>query len=94
MSEPPIAEIFAASNDLLLVDGFQVSLGAGASLTEILDKPESELAFFATLEGRVNHSTERRTLRLMMTAEHGYNLGNEIMTRLEEFMKMMKDRQQ
>lgn len=84
-------ELFAASKDMLLVDGFKVQLGAGANLTEILDHTVADgLAFFVTLEGRVNHSTERRSVDVMLTAEFGYKLGDEIMSRLEEFMKLMK----
>lgn len=87
------AELFAASNDMLLVDGFKVALGAGANLSEVLEKSVGEeLAFFVTLEGRVNKSEERRTVNVMLTAEFGYQLGEEIMTRLEEFTKLMRER--
>ena len=90
MSEIP-GELFAAAADLLLVDGFKVDMGAGANLSEITGSTEP--AFFVTLEGRVNKSEERRTVHLMLHPELGYQLGDEIMSRLEAFVAMMKSRE-
>lgn len=91
MKKPITTEPHAPPPDLLLVDGFKVDLGAGVALEEILDHKVGEgLAFFVTLEGRMNRSEERRTVHVMLNAEHGYNLGSEIMERLEEFVKLMK----
>lgn len=85
MNEIP-AELRMVADDLVLVDGYTVNLGAGAKIGDVTGEP----AFFITMEGRVNNSQERRTIHLMLTAEFGYKLGDEIMGRLEEFIKLAK----
>jgi hypothetical protein len=85
-------ELRMVADDLLLVDGFKVDLGAGAKFGELGLPPEP--AFFLTLEGRVNKSQERRTVHVMLTAEFGYQLGDQIMGRLEEFVKLMRAQEQ
>jgi hypothetical protein len=92
MSEVP-GGLRMAADELLLVDGFKVELGAGAKLGEALGVP-SEPSFFITVEGRVNKSQERRAVHMTLNAELGYKMGDEIMTRLEEFIKMMKAQEQ
>jgi hypothetical protein len=91
MSEIP-GELRMVADELLLVDGFKVELGAGAKIGEALGV-SSEPSFFITLEGRVNKSEERRTVHVAVKAELGYKLGDEIMSRLEEFVKMMRSQE-
>lgn len=86
MTDP--VETFMASPDLLLVDGYKVNLGMSGKLGE----PGATPSFFVDMQGRVNNSDERRELRLFFSADFGYKLGDELMTRLEEFVQMMKDR--
>lgn len=91
MSELPPEAVFMADPDLLLVDGYQVNLALGGMLGKNADFREP---FFAVrIDGRVNKSEERRTVNLLLPVEFGYKLGDEIMTRMEQFAQMMKERE-
>lgn len=92
MSDEIPGELMAIADDMLLVDTHRVQLGMGAKIGETFG--ENGPAFFITIEGRVNHSNERRRVELMLPAELGYRLGDEIMSKLEEFMRVMKAEQQ
>jgi hypothetical protein len=91
MSEIP-PELMMVADDMILVDTHRVQLGMGAEIGKTFG--ENGPAFFVTIEGRVNKSDERRRIELLIPAELGYRLGNEIMDRLEQFIAMAKAQEQ
>lgn len=89
MTDEIPGEIMMLADEMILVDTHRVQLGMGAKIGETFG--ENGPAFFVTIEGRVNKSEERRRVELMIPAELGYRLGNEIMDRLERFIAMTKE---
>lgn len=89
MSEVPEA-LRMVADDLILVDEFKVELGAGEKIGEVAGTGSSDPSFFITMSGRVNKSTERRTVHVALKAELGYRMGDQIMSRMEEFIKLMR----
>lgn len=89
MSDVPQA-LRMVADDLILVDEFKVELGAGAKIGEVAGTGGPDPSFFITMSGRINKSTERRTVHVALKAELGYQLGDHIMTRMEEFIELMR----
>ncbi len=79
-------EVFLADPDLFLVDGFSVNLGIEQKIGEAAGGP----AFFITLAGRTNGEAARKDLHIKLSAELGYKLGDEVMTRMEELVNMLR----
>lgn len=85
MNEIP-GEIFMVAEDLILVDAHKVDVGVGGKIGEHFG--EDGPMFFLTFEGRLNNSEERKSVRLMMRAEFGADLVDEMMNRFEMLVKI------
>lgn len=91
MNEVP-DEMMMIADDTILVDTHRVQLGMGAEVNKVFR--QNGPTFFVTIEGRVNKSDERRHIELAISAELGYQLGNDIMSRLEDFIAQVKKAQE